>query len=342
MERSKGTKGHSVPSQAADATGFSPGPARTSSMASAARCVSMQAYSPRVPLPNPTEVLETVQKVPSTIWVTAGTVGFIAFAAGLAFSRGVVRQLVGMVTLAVSVGAGWYVFRHRMEIFGPSGATMSTDRLLFLSAAAGLLTYFLCKVGVYMLSAFGIINLLSGLNGWRGVMLSALPSSFLLWIASMALRLLGSIDGLESAAEVVKKGGSMQSQAQSFLASLSQRMDNSFLGSIAQKFDPYDIRATANLARLLILWPEGTMWQRLAAQSPRTAEALNHERIAQLGRDPEVRKLIERQDFAGLMQMKKVEEAAQHPDLSPVLSGLALDQAMDSIVYQQPQPVKLR
>jgi hypothetical protein len=299
-------------------------------------------FSSRVPLPNPSEVIETVQKVPSTIWVTAGTVGFIAFTAGLAFSRGVVRQLVGMVTLAISVGAGWYVFRHRLQIFGDSGVNMSTDRLLFLSAAAGLLTYFLCKVAVYMLSAFGLINLFSGLTGWRGVILSAFPSSFLLWIASMALRLLGSLDSLESAAEVVKKGGSVKSQAQSFLASLSERMDSSFLGSIAQKFDPYDIRATANLSRLLILWPEGSMWQRLAAESPRTAAALNHQRIIDLGRDPEVRKAIEKQDFAGLMQMKKVVEAAQHPDLEPVFSGLALDDAMDSIVYKTPQPVKLR
>ena len=295
-----------------------------------------------MPLPNPSEVLETVQKVPSSLWVTAGGVGFIAFAAGLAFSRGVVRQLVGMCTLAISVGVSWYVFRHRMEIFGPSASGMSTDRLLFLSAAAGLLTYFLCKAGVYLLTAFGFINLLGGLNGWKGVLLSALPSSFLMWVATMALRLLGSIDGMESAAEVAKKGVDIQTQAQSIWTSLSQRMDNSFLGALAQKFDPYDLKATANLSRLLILWPEGSMWQRLAAQSPKTANALNHPRIVELGSDLTVRKLIEKQDFAGLMQLKQVEEAARHPDLEPVLSGLDLEAAMDSIVYQRPQPVRLR
>jgi len=295
-----------------------------------------------VPLPNPTEVIETVQKVPSSLWVTAGGVGFLAFAAGLAFSRGVVRQLVGMFTLAISVGVGWYVFRHRMEIFGSSATGMSTDRLLFLSAAAGLLTYFLCKAGVYLMTAFGFINLLGGLNGWKGVLLSALPSSFLMWVATMALRLLGSIDGMESAAEVAKKGVDVQTQARSIWTSLSQKLDNSFLGAVAQKFDPYDLKATANLSRLLILWPEGTMWERLAAQNPKTAVALNHPRIVELGSDPNVRKLIEKQDFAGLMQLKQVEEAARHPDLEPVLGGLDLEAAMDAIVYQRPQPVRLR
>lgn len=295
-----------------------------------------------MPLPNPSEVLETVQKVPSSLWVTVGGVGFIAFAAGLAFLRGVVRQLVGMCTLAISVGVSWYVFRHRMEIFGSSAAGMSTDRLLLFSAAAGLLTYFLCKAGVYMLTAFGFINLLGGLNGWKGMLLSALPSSFLMWLAAMALRLLGSIERMESAAEVAKKGVDIQTQAQSIWTSLSQRLDDSFVGALAQMFDPYDLKALANLSRLLILWPEGTMWQRLAAQSPKTAAALNHPRIVELGNDLSVRQLIDEQDFVGLMQLKRVEEVARHPDLEPMLSGLDLEAAMDSIVYQRPQPVRLR
>jgi hypothetical protein len=158
----------------------------------------------------------------------------------------------------------------------------------------------------------------------------------------MVLRLVGSLYGMENAAEIMNKGGELGSQTKSIWYSLSQRIDNSFLGSVAKKLDPYDIKPTANLARLLILWPEGSMWQQLAAQSPATAQALNHPRIVELGYDDNVREAIRKQDFAGLMQMKKVEEAANHPDLQPVLGGLALEQAMDAIVYQRPQPVLLR
>ncbi len=292
-------------------------------------------------MPNPSEVLQTVQKVPSSMWATIGIVGFIAFAAGLAFSRGVVKQLLGAVTLAVSVGAAWYVFRHRVQIFGAAGISITTDRLLMLSVAAGLLTYFLCKMGTYFLAAFGLLKMLGGLDGWKGLIISFLPSGALLWIGSMVLRLVGSLYGMENAAEIVKKGGEVGSQAKSFWYSLSQRIDNSFLGGVAKKLDPYDIKPTANLARLLILWPEGSMWQQLAAQSPATAQALNHPRIVELGYDPAVRKAIDNRDFAGLMQMRKVEDAANHPDLQPLLGGLALEQAMDSVVYQRPQPVRL-
>ena len=118
--------------------------------------------------PNPSEVIETVQKMPSSLWVTAGGLAFIAVAAGLAFLRGVVRQLVGMCTLAISAGAGWYVFWPRLEIFGSSASAMSTDHLPLLSAAAGLLTYFPCQAGVYLLTAFGFIKLPGGVNGWTG------------------------------------------------------------------------------------------------------------------------------------------------------------------------------
>ena len=88
-------------------------------------------------MPTTSEVLQTVQKVPSSTWMTWGIVGFVFFAAGMAFAKGVVRQIISVATLAVSVGAAWWVFRHRVEVFGATGMTMSTDRLLMLSAAAG-------------------------------------------------------------------------------------------------------------------------------------------------------------------------------------------------------------
>jgi hypothetical protein len=290
-------------------------------------------------MPTTKDVLETVQQVPSSTWVTWGTIGFMFFAAGMAFVKGVMQQIMRVVILAISVGAGYYVFRHRGPIFGSTG--ISTNHLLVLCVGAGLLTYFVCRKGLVLLAGFGLFKLVGGADGWRGMLMSFIPSGALLWIGALVLRLLGNLEGMESAAAVMKKGAALESQAKSIWHSLSQRMDGTPFGKLASKFDPYDIKATANLARLLILWPEGSMWQRLAAQSPKTANALNHPRIIELGTDPEVRKAIDHQDFAGLMQMKKVEEAAHHPDLEPVLSGLALEQAMDSVVYGRPQPVRL-
>jgi hypothetical protein len=250
------------------------------------------------------------------------------------------QQIMRALKLALSVGAAYYVFRHHAQLLGAT--QMSTDHLLLLCAAAGLLTYFLCKGGLFLLAGFGFMKLTGGLAGWKGMLMSVLPSGALLWIATLVLRLMGSLEGMQSAAEMMSKGGELESQAKSWWHTLSQRMDGTPIGKLATKLDPYDLKATANLARLLILWPEGSMWQRLAAQNPSTAQALNHPCIVELGHDKDVRNAIERQDFAGLMQTRKVEEAAQHPDLAPILGGLALEQAMDSVVYQRPQPLTLR
>jgi uncharacterized membrane protein required for colicin V production len=291
-------------------------------------------------MPTTAEVLQTVQKVPSSTWVTWGIIGFICFTAGIAFVRGVMQQIMRALTLAISVGVAFYVFRHRVQFFGASG--LSTDHLLLLCAAAGLLTFFVCKGGLFLLAGFGVLKLAGGMNGWKGMLVSLLPSGAVMWVSAMVLRLFGNLEGIESASDMMKKGGALESQAKSIWHNLSQRMDGTPFGKLVTQLDPYDLKATANLARLLILWPEGSMWQRLAAQSPAAAAALNNKHIIELGYDADVRKAIENRDFAGLMQMKKVVAAANDPELAPVLSGLELEQAMDSVVYQRPQPVKLR
>lgn len=280
-------------------------------------------------------MLDILHKVPSSTWVTAGAAAFVAFAAGLAFSRGVVQQLLNMVSLALGVWAAWHVFTHRTEVFGASAASMNTDRLLLFSAGSGLLTYLLCKGAIHLLAVMGLLRFLGGLAGWKGVLVSALPSGFLLWVAAMGLRIVGNLYGMESAAAVATEGSKLRSQAASVWDRLSKQLDRSLVGSLAEKVDPLDTRATANLARLLILWPEGSVWQKLS-QNPKTSKALRHERVQKLGADPKVRACIAKRDFAGLIQLPQVAEAAGHPDIGPVLSSLDLERAMDEVVYKKP------
>ncbi|WP_395750496.1 hypothetical protein [Prosthecobacter sp.] len=289
-------------------------------------------------MPHPSELLQHLQKVPHTTLATFAVVGFFAFAAGLAFAKGVMQQIINVATLALCAGAAWYVYMHRVLIFGAAGMHMTTTRMVIASVIAAGIMFAVCKVGKYFLAAFGLMRLLGGLTGWKGLIASLIPSGMLMWLGSVALRIIGSISGMENAAEIVKKGGAIESQAKSFFYSLSQKIDNSPVGGVAKWLDPYDIKPTANLARLLILWPEGTMWQRLAAQSPATANALNNKMVYDLGYDPDVRKAIESKDFAGLMQLPKVEKVANHPDLRPIFASMELEQAMDSVVYRQPPP----
>jgi hypothetical protein len=135
-------------------------------------------------------------------------------------------------------------------------------------------------------------------------------------------------------ANVELQGKGVKSEFGQWIAEMAQKIDRTSVGSFVETLDPYDMRARSNLARLLILWPDGRVWQQLAARDKETANALNHPEIAELGRDPKVRQAIERQDFAGLMQLPLVIRASANPQLEPFLKTLALEEAMDNVVYK--------
>lgn len=285
-------------------------------------------------LPDMSGIVENVKSVFSANGMTAGGLVLVAFLAGLAFARGIVQQILTMISLGLSVLAGLYIFRHRTEIFGAYGSSMSTDTLLFMSGAAALLAFFLVRALINVVAGFGLLAFLGSITGWKAGLLSLLPSGVLVWLSTMVLRLVGSVYGLENAS-IQQSGKGETSSLGAWVQELAQKVDRTSVGSWVERLDPYDMRATANLARLLILWPDGRVWQQIAAKGPDTAKALNHPEIAALGRDAKVRQAIERQDFAGLMQLPQVVKTASNPELEPFLKGLVLEQAMDNIVYQK-------
>lgn len=286
-----------------------------------------------ISLPDLDGILESVKRTFSGSSMTLGGGAVVAFLAGLAFARGLVQQILSMLSLGTSVLVGLYIFRHRAEVFGAYGSNMSTDTLLIMSGAASLLTYFLARAVINVIAGFGLVAFLGSITGWKAGLLSLIPSGAMVWLSTMVLRLVGSVYGLENAS-VEQSGKGTKSDFGAWVQQLAQKVDRTSVGQFVEKLDPYDFRATANLARLLILWPDGRVWQQIASRGPETAKALNHPDIAALGHDAKVRQAIQRQDFAGLMQLPQVVNTASNPELEPFLKGLALEQAMDNIVYQ--------
>lgn len=284
-------------------------------------------------IPDLSGTLESVKGAVAGQGLNAWGMVAVAFLAGLAVARGVVSQVLGMLSLGAAVLASMYVFRHRADMFGAYASNMSTDTLLMVSGAAGLLTFFVARGVINIIAGFGLVSFLASMTGWKAGLISLLPSGVLVWLSAMVLRLVGSVYGLENAA--IEQGAKGEkSDLGAWVEQFAQKLDRTSIGKLTEQLDPYDVRATANLARLLILWPDGRVWQQLAARGPETANALNHAEIAALGRDEKVRQAIDRQDFAGLMMLPQVERAAANPQLEPFLKGLALEEAMDSIVYK--------
>lgn len=278
------------------------------------------------------DVTEVFQRVPNSAWVTGGGAAVVAFLAGLAFANGVLKQIINMLCIGAAVSVGWYCMRHRETVFGPSSAAFGTDRLVLFSAIAGGIAYVLARVAMSFLSALGIFGLFSGMAGWRGVAMSILPSGFLIWVSSMALRLVGNLYGMESAATISREGTRITSTFGGWMDDARRALDKSMIGGVLLNADPFSMRPTANLTRLLIVWPDQRVWPQLST-NPKTAVIFAHPKVIALGHDPAVRKCIDSKDYPGLMQLKQVEAAAAHPDLQPLLSDVGLEDAMDQILY---------
>ena len=277
------------------------------------------------------DAMETFQSIPMNTWITGGAAAFVVFLALLAFSRGVMKQLMGMVCLGIGVSVAWFCFRHRVEVVGPSAITMDAQRLLAFSAGVGLLAYGVMRAVVHLFGVIGLIGL-AGIAGWRGMLLSVIPSGFILWVGAMALRLIGNLYGMETASAVARESTRIESSVGDAVTGMRKALDHSMLGGFMARLDPFSMRATANLARLLIIWPEKRIWNQMVL-NPRINRIYSHPKILELGMNPKVRKCIDTKDFAGLMQLPEVEHAAAHPELKPLLSDVALEDAMDTVLY---------
>jgi hypothetical protein len=274
---------------------------------------------------------EIAARLPSSAWMTAGGFTLVAFLAGMAFTSGVMSQLVNMVSIASGIVVSWWVFRHRTEVFGSSAIGMGVDRLLIFSLGIGIVAYVICRILAKVLAGFGIIKL-AGLAGWKGMFLSLIPSGILIWMGSLVLRFLGNLYGLESASHIAAQGNKFQGQFGEFFLEARRMLDRSPFGSLLNNVDPLAMQRTGNLARLLIVWPEGRLWPHLKAD-PHTGKVFAHPKVAALGHDPAVRNCISRKDYPGLLQLNVVELAASHPDLEPILTSAALEASMDRIIY---------
>lgn len=278
------------------------------------------------------EVTKVFQSIPTNLMVTGGVSALVAYLAALAFANGAIKQLLGMVCMACGVAAAWYVFGHRSEVFGTAGSSMGNDRLLMFAGGAGLLAYAAARLIMMLFSTIGLLKFFGSFTGWKGAILSTIPSAFMLWSASMALRVVGNAYGVETASKMAREGQRIQSYFGDAVNQARAAMDRSVLGTIAAKVDPFGMRSTANLAKLLLVWPDTALWNQLM-QDGKVKQIFSHPKMLELGQDTAVRSAIEKKDFAGLIQLPQVAKAATHQDIEPLLTDASVEETMDKVVY---------
>jgi hypothetical protein len=277
------------------------------------------------------DLKDIASRMPPGALLSAGGFTFVAFLGGLAWASGALKLVVNMLSIAIALGVAWWVFRHRADVFGASAAGMGVDRLLVFSGGLGVVAYGVARVLLKVTGGFGLLRL-AAMGGWKGVLVSLVPSGFFLWMSTMVLRFLGNLYGMESASHLAQEGNKFQGHFGEVFNEARRVIDRSAFSSILNQVDPLSIQRTGNLARLLIVWPEKRLWPALSADAE-TRKVFSHPKVAALGHDSAVRACIDKKDYPGLLQLSQVEQAAAHQDLEPLLTSPALEASMDKIIY---------
>ena len=92
-------------------------------------------------------------------------IGIVIICAILAFFRGVLRQILGMICLLIGAASGFYIFKSYGEHLAPHFGETSARTVLMVSILGGLVIYGLLRLLVNMLLGTALFVAFAGLFG---------------------------------------------------------------------------------------------------------------------------------------------------------------------------------
>lgn len=278
----------------------------------------------------------------ATAWFSQAGLGgwallLMAVVAVVVMLRGLLQWVIVVASLALAVVGGSMVIDQRMFLLGSYAADVTTTKLMLLAVGVGIAVFLLARALLRAMANLGLLAFVAGVTGWKAGLLSLLPSGLALGLGAFVARGLSAVvclqDALSASTAMIPVSPDSLGR---WVASLSAQWDQSPAGAWMERLDPFDLRARSNLARLLVLWPDGRVWRELAQRDEALAQMLNDPRILQLGSDPQIRLAIEKRNVAGLMQMRQVAELAADSRWEPLLKALAVESAIHEVTYRRP------
>jgi hypothetical protein len=264
------------------------------------------------------ELLERAQVTPGHVALVV-----VAVFAARAFLGGIVRLVFGMVSLAVAAWLGYAVFLHGREWLAPLfGLEPGSEQVLYAAWGAGIAAYLtLGAAGRGLANRFAGDAKTLGPSRLAGAALSLVPSLFLLWVAYTALRASGAVSELAGADRLAGAADGEEVVIGGMFARAKRALDESRVGALVGKLDPFAPGDTTKLAQLLILAKDPEAWEQ-ARQVPSAAAVLDHPAVGRLLRDNDVRSLVAHSNHTALLRRPELRQAALDPDLRRALAAV--------------------
>ena len=265
---------------------------------------------------------------------------------------GILRQLVNILALVVAYVVGYFslvLFLNRAPRVW--GVTLAVVMALVVYVGVSIMGKVFFKKTSQ--KSAGIVRFGYGISGGS---LGALYGLFLVWIAVLAIRILGDVaetqiaDGAHPSAGSGKVRGKSGSATPApppgavvmGLAHMKKSLEQGAAGSVVQQVDPIPGTLYGILHKLGMMVSDERSLQRFLSY-PGAKPLLANPKIAALQNDPEIVKYLENKDYFGLLRNSHVLEAANDSEIAELMRKFEFEKALDYAIRKpEKEPAKAR
>ena len=244
---------------------------------------------------------------------------------------GVVRQVVSLVALVVAGAAAFFGRELLVPVLRPLG--LPERQLSFVAGAVlGVVIYFAILIFsaiVFKKTSQQDVGLVRLGYGFFGALIGALRGLVIVWIIFVVLRLFGVI--AEVRVEMARHPHGAHrppGTAVNALAGVKSALDDGPLGAVLDRLDPFPSTLHRVIPKLVRVFNDEETAKRLR-DYPGMQTLLNHPKLAELGRDPEVERAVEDKNYLALLRNDRVQAALSDSAFTATLLKFDLEKALD-------------
>lgn len=278
-----------------------------------------------------------------------GAALFIVVGALRGWQLGVVRQTVQVFALAGAYAAAWIAAPHVAPYLKPLGFPNFVLTALG-GAGIGMAVYMVVSLVSAVLfkktsdQSVGVVRLGYGAAGAFVGMLFAI---FLVFAATVAVRVLGSLADAElqasrhrltsGQARSVSEVGGEQSEWIRRIAGFKHSIESGPAGAMVQQLDPVPGSLYTVLQKVGILASNPLSLQRFMSY-PGVKPLAEHPRIRALQNDPEIVRHAASHDLLSLLRNPNIVAAANDPEILALMRQLEFEKALDYALGKPEKP----
>lgn len=299
--------------------------------------------------PSPFAVGDLLARTGVDSWQAGFFIGaavFVAFTAWHGWRLGVVRQAVNILALIAAYVIGYF----GGSALGPLlGKFLDVpERVLAVTGAVGLgCVVYLCIILIgaiaFKKTAQQSIGLVRLAYGMAGAVFGAFYGLFIVWIAILSIRLLGSVAETQLAAAKnprLAAGKPTPTPAPApppsamvrGLAHMKHSLEQGAAGAVVQQVDPIPGTLYSILHKLGVMVSDEKSVDRFL-QYPGVKPLLDHPKIAALQNDPEITRDILSRNYLGLIRNRQIITAANDTEIGELMRKFEFEKALDHAIH---------